>query len=102
MKCEKCKAEIFQVLANIFNRDGSDSNHLIDIQECDEEAVYFDANPNWCGAELDADEMSETIRCPKCHEFPFESKEIQTYQYVRVVMFKESTLERNTHTAQTA
>lgn len=89
MKCEKCGKEIDHLLVNIFNHDGSDRECSEPLQECEEDAVYFDTSMNWTGAELSEDEQVDTIRCPECGEFPFKSKEIQTYEFIRVVMFKE-------------
>ena len=33
--------------------------------------------------------MLDTIVCPHCKKFPFHSKEIQVFDVVRVVCFKE-------------
>jgi hypothetical protein len=88
VKCEMCGAEINYLLVDIFNRDGSDDFRAHEIAECPEDAVYVDVDPNWTGNELSEEEMLETIECPHCGKFPFESKEIQTIEFVRVVMFK--------------
>lgn len=90
MKCEKCGTEIATLLIDIFNRDGSDSFQTHEIAECPENAVCVDVDPNWTGNELSEEEMLETIKCPNCGKFPFKSKEIQTLEFVRIVMFKEA------------
>lgn len=88
MKCEKCGKEITSLKVEMFNHDGSDSDVTHSFNECETDAVVIDVDPNWTGNELDEEEMADTIHCPFCGEFPFENKEIQTYNYVRVVMFK--------------
>lgn len=91
MKCEKCGKEIEHMMVNTFNHDGTDSDWEYPYIECEEDAVYVDVSLNWTGNELSEEEMMETITCPHCRNFPFKSREIQTYEYVRVVMFKEVT-----------
>lgn len=89
MKCEKCGAEINFLLVDVFNYDGSDSDQRINFSECEENAVYFDIPKEWTGTDLSENEQADTICCPECRKFPFKSKEIQTYEFIRVAMFKE-------------
>ena len=74
-----------------FNYDGSDSWQKVDIHECDNEALYIDIPLSWTGYEFDDNDSDkyETIRCPHCHKYPFKCTEIQTYDFVEVVMFDE-------------
>lgn len=88
MKCEKCGKEIKNLLVDIFNYDGTDSEYEIPYQEQDEDAVVIDLTKSWTGYELSEEEMMETIVCPHCKKFPFKHKEVQVYDVVRVVMFK--------------
>lgn len=60
----------------------------IQIEECEEDAVFFETDQNWTGYELSEDEMNDGIRCPKCGKNPFKNQEIQIYDVVRVVKFK--------------
>lgn len=89
MKCERCGSEIETVLVDTFNRDGSDSYVSLPLVECEEGAVHIDTTQNWTGYELTEDEMNETIQCPHCKYFPFKKPEIQIYDIVRVVCFKQ-------------
>ncbi len=93
MKCEKCAQEISNLLIGVFNHDGSDSFYSHEISEQPENAVCIDVSPNWTGNELSEEEVIETIQCPHCGKFPFKSKEIQTFEYVKIVMFKEQSNE---------
>lgn len=89
MKCEKCGKEIDRLLINKFLRNGSDSTDSVCIEEsaiCS--AVTFETDANWCGYELSEEEMMEDIQCPHCNKFPFNHKEVQVYDVVRVVCFK--------------
>ena len=88
MKCNNCGKEIKEVKINEFNRDGSDSEKLIEFEEVPENAVRIRTNENWCGYELDEDEQMERIMCPHCGEFPFKHKEVQVYTIVEIVCFK--------------
>ncbi len=90
MKCEKCGKEIMTFKVGHFNWDGNDSDIECDFFECESDAVVVDLSPNWTGYELDDEEAIDTIHCPYCGKFPFENTEIQTYEYVRVVMFKDA------------
>lgn len=89
MKCEKCGSEIGTVLVSVFNRDGSDCDAKLPLIECEEGAAYIDTTQNWTGYELTEDEMRETIECPHCKQFPFRNPEIQVYDIVRVVCFRQ-------------
>ena len=91
MICELCGKEITQLKVGMFNHDGSDSDVAYSFEECDKNAVVLGLDTNWTGYELDESEMSDTIHCPYCGKFPFKNKEIQTYDYVCVVMFKNDT-----------
>ncbi len=51
--------------------------------------MVFETTQNWTGYELTEEEMIDGIRCPICGEFPFKHKEVQVYDVVRVVCFKE-------------
>lgn len=86
MKCICCGENIDHVNVSFFNRDGSDGDIAIPVNECEENAVYMDLDTNWTGYELTEDEQYETIMCPKCGKFPFK-KELQIHEIVRVVSF---------------
>ena len=88
MKCEKCNKEIDYVMVDFFNYDGSDSDQEIPLQKCENNAVFVDLNCNWTGYELTEEEQRETICCPHCKQFPFKYDEVQVYEIVRAVMFK--------------
>ena len=89
MKCEKCGQEIESLEVNVFDYDGSDRYYGITVVECEQDAAYVDADHNWTGYELSDEERLETIRCPKCKQFPFQDSEIQVCEIVRVVCFKK-------------
>ena len=91
IKCEKCGKPIHEVDVLIFTREGSDVWATERLEECENEAVYIDTSMNWTAFDEDDDseEKKESIRCPLCHEYPFKSKEMHTYDFVRVVMFRE-------------
>lgn len=89
MKCEKCGQEIDCLLVDVFRWDGSDDFDKHPVFECEENAVYIETNQNWTGYEQTEEEMLETIICPHCKQFPFKDKEIQVYEVVRIVCFKE-------------
>ena len=90
MKCEKCGEEIKVLEVDEFNYEGADAFQKYFYEEVPDNAVYFDTRENWTGAEQDEEEQRETIRCPKCKQFPFKNGEIQTYTFIRVVMFKST------------
>ena len=89
MKCEKCGNEFDRISINKFMRDGSDNEDRPYVDECPiSNAVLFETDRNWCGYELNEEEMMEGIRCPHCNKFPFKHKEVQVYDVVRVVCFR--------------
>ena len=91
MRCEKCGKEIDNVFMRRFNYDGSDSWRTVYINEVenkDNGAVFLDIDCNWTGYGLTEEEQMESIQCPHCDKFPFNDKEIQAYDVVRVVCFK--------------
>lgn len=91
IKCEKCGKPIFRIITNYFDREGKDFDEAIMIKEVGpENAVELDMDTNWCGYGLTEEEQREHIRCPYCNKFPFTDQEIQVYEYVKVIMFKES------------
>lgn len=91
MKCEKCGTEIDKLSILMFDYDGSDYKWNTDIVGEDDEtgAVWFETDCNWTGYELSEEEMMEDIKCPNCGDFPFNHKEVQVYDIVRVVCFKD-------------
>lgn len=89
MKCEKCGKETDSVLVGMFNHDGSDSDIKVPALNADENAAIMDVTQNWTGYELSEDEQRDTIKCPHCNQFPFKNGEIQVYDIVRIVCFKE-------------
>lgn len=95
MICTNCGEEIHSVLVNMFNFEGADSfiNHFIH-EDKENGAVWFDITTNWTGYELSEDEMNDTIECPHCRKNPFNKKEIQVFNYVRVVKFTDDACEK--------
>lgn len=89
MKCEKCGHELTAIEVNLFDCNGSDSFRKESFKEEEVDAVVLEIDKNWTGYEFDEEEMTSTIRCPHCNQFPFKNKEIQVYEVVRAVMFKE-------------
>ena len=89
MKCEACGQEIDCIEIDDFQRDGSDEWCSYPVYE-HENGIYIDATENWKGYGMSDEEMAESIRCPLCKKFPFMCKEVQTYDLVRLVMFKEA------------
>ena len=90
MKCEKCGLTTDHVLINIFQYDGSDRHEKIPIWETEEAAVAIETDYNWTGYDLTEEEQMKTILCPHCQQFPFEHKEVQVYDIVRIVCFKSA------------
>lgn len=88
MKCEKCGKEFDHLSVDFFNREGADEFEKTCFFEEDDHAIVMDLNQNWTGYGLSEEEMSDTIVCPNCRQFPFIDKEIQVYEIVRVVCFK--------------
>lgn len=89
MRCEKCGREFEELYVNTFARDGSDYKVKSEVGVYANEAVAVETTQNWCGYELTEEEMIDTITCPHCGKFPFESTEIYAYDIVRVVMFRK-------------
>ena len=101
MICEKCGHETDRLRIGVFNRDGSDSDIFPLIEEVDAltdeesneaggcDVVIIETTQNWTGYEMSEEEMMEDIRCPHCGQFPFKHKEVQVYDVVRIVCFKE-------------
>lgn len=90
MKCEKCGQEISNLLVDVFRYDGSDAFDEHPVFECEENAAYIETTPNWTGYEQSEEEMLDTVVCPHCKKFPFKNTEMQIYDVVRVVCFKEA------------
>lgn len=88
MKCEKCGKELSLINIDVFNHEGIDSFVSSSYNEYYKDAVVIDTNKNWAGYELSEEEMIETIICPHCGKFPFNHKEVQVYDIVRIVCFK--------------
>lgn len=89
MKCEKCGKEMYLVNVDVFNQNGYDSTvGYLYNEQYDEQAIVIDTNKNWTGYELSEEEMMERITCPHCGKFPFNHKEVQVYDIVRIVCFK--------------
>lgn len=90
MICEKCKSNLTKLQVNIFNYEGIDYWNEVPITEIDnEDAVVITTDKNWTGYELSEEEMRDSIRCPYCHKWPVKNKEIQIYEPVEVLFFKE-------------
>lgn len=89
IKCEKCGKEIKNIITNVFTREGTDVRTEYELEKHLVDAVTFDTNVNWTGYELTEEEQKEQIECPHCHQYPFKNEEIQIYEIVRVVMFRE-------------
>ena len=88
MICENCGKEIKTLFVDFFEIDGSDNLYELPLSECENGAVYVDANPNWTGYDLTEEEQKDSILCPNCSKFPFKNEEIQVHEIVRVVCFK--------------
>lgn len=86
VKCEKCGKEMPYVLVNKFNYSGSDSFLKYSYNRIGD-CVSIVADRNWTGYELSEEEILETIVCPHCGKYPFQSKEIHVYDEVEIVMF---------------
>ena len=86
VKCEKCGKEMSYVLVNKFNYSGSDSFLKYSYNRIGD-CISIVADRNWTGYELSEEEVLETIVCPHCGKYPFQSKEIHVYDEVEIVMF---------------
>jgi hypothetical protein len=95
MKCSKCDQEINGVMLNRFSHNGDDYWYCVPITEAEENAVIVDTDSNWTGYGLTEEEYHECIRCPHCDEFPFDGKEVQVYEVIRLVCFKEEAQNAN-------
>ena len=89
IKCEKCGHELEKLNVLTFARDGSDYEDKCEAGVCNDEAVVVETSKDWCGYELTEEEMLDTITCPHCGKFPFESTELYVYDIVQVVMFRK-------------
>lgn len=90
MICEKCGTILSTLEVLFFDRDGSDFWTYIPINEVPDNAVYIDIDKSWTGDGMSQDEQSESIRCPFCKQHPFKKIEVDTHDFVRVVMFKHT------------
>ena len=90
MICEKCGNIITTFEALFFDREGSDYWTNVVINEVPDNAVYIDVPTNWTGDGMSEEEQAESIRCPFCKQHPFKKIEVDTHQFVRVVMFKHT------------
>ena len=95
MRCEKCGKQLEYIEADRFAMNGSDFSAKYSYKEVPQDAVVIDTDNFWTGYELEKDEQIKTIRCPYCREFPFDDKEIQVCEVVRVVMFKRGECEND-------
>lgn len=93
MKCEKCGHEFEKLNVLTFARNGSDYKDKCEVSVYGDEAVVVETSRNWCGYELTEEEMLDTITCPHCGKYPFESTEIYVYDIVQVVMFRKDSEE---------
>lgn len=85
--CNKCGKPIPEIEVDIFQYDNSDAWGLFQLHACSNYAVYVDLPPAWVGDDMSEEEQRDSIRCPHCHAYPFEDKEIQVYTQLRTVMF---------------
>lgn len=99
IKCKCCGREINYVNVDLFDIHGSDSFERVPLYECDDNAVYIEPGQVWTGNDLSEEEQIDTIRCPYCDQFPFNEKDIQAEDVVRVVMFKD---DEETHAKEKA
>ena len=99
VKCKCCGRELNYVNVDLFDIQGSDSFERLPLYECDDNAVYIEPGQIWTGYELSEEEQIDTIECPYCNKFPFNEKDIQVEDVVRVVMFKD---DEETHAKEKA
>lgn len=99
IKCKCCGRELSYVNVDLFDIQGSDSFERLPLYECDDNAVYIEPGQIWTGYELSEEEQIDTIECPYCNKFPFNEKDIQVEDVVRVVMFKD---DEETHAKEKA
>lgn len=90
MNCEKCGAKITSIKTSRFSFDGSDYDTVLKIEEDDHfNAVVMETDREWTGYELSEREIRERLLCPYCNQFPFKNDEVQVYDVVRIVCFKQ-------------
>ena len=99
IKCKCCGRELNYVNVDLFDIQGSDSFERLPLYECDDNAVYIEPGQIWTGYELSEEEQIDKIECPYCNKFPFNEKDIQVEDVVRVVMFKD---DEETHAKEKA
>ena len=99
IKCKCCGRELNYVNVDLFDIQGLDSFERLPLYECDDNAVYIEPGQIWTGYELSEEEQIDTIKCPYCNKFPFNEKDIQVEDVVRVVMFKD---DEETHAKEKA
>ena len=87
MRCEKCGAEINSLEVNIFNYDGSDSFWREDIHDHNG-YIELETTSDWTGYDCGYD-IEDTIRCPKCHEFPFNNGKAEVCDVVKIYIYKK-------------
>ena len=90
MKCEKCGKETDYLCVDtyIWDGDGGDTGFLpFPVTERGNGTICMEMNRDWMGYGLSGEERPGTIFCPNCRKFPLESREIQVYETVRVVLF---------------
>lgn len=90
MRCEKCGAEIKQLIISVSDAYGSDCSISVDITECREKCSCIWNCKSWTGYDQDGEDANQDIRCPICGKNPFQNDEIQIFNIVRVVKFKKA------------
>ena len=88
VECEHCHNELDYVEVDYFDHEGADHWEEVNF-DIHENGIFIDLSFNWCGHEFDDDDADKgsCIRCPECHKYPFKDREIQTYEFDRVIMF---------------
>lgn len=89
MKCEKCGAEIKQLIISVSDAYGSDCSISVDITECEKNAVVFETDKSWTGYDQDGEDANQNMCCPICGANQFQNDEIQIYNILRVVKLKK-------------
>ena len=87
--CKACGKEITHVLIDVFNYDGSDSFYSVPLMyDSEHECMIFTTSENWTGYELTDSERKDSICCPHCKKFPFNTDvEIELHHPVEVLMW---------------
>ena len=91
--CNHCGWPVPHVLCSCFNHDGSTSDVLFPIAEPHghDGVAEFDLPTSWTGYELSEEEQMDTILCPHCKKFPFDtSAGINVQTIVNVVCFEKA------------